>query len=282
MHYLYALQPALQYFSCCGACGKTVSSRTRNNPWAIGKDTYLFDKSLKYSYIAQKRERHKFLKITFILLLMFLLYNTISAFVFSAWALDNESMQPGLHPGDRFIVFSSTLPVLFNKIFYNENTAPFSRGSIVLLDRRQNENSSWFLSVIDTFIRFFTAQNVSIFGRNEHISMKRLIAVPGDEISMVNFVLRVRPEDSSYPLTEFEFSERPYNLNIRQLPVLWDDTLPLSGNMDAMVLGPDECFVICDDRLNTSDSRTWGPVSVNEIIGRPVFRFWPPVRIGRP
>jgi signal peptidase I len=159
---------------------------------------------------------------------------------------------------------------------------PFKRGSIILINTRREENRNWLLLIADNFIRFFTAQQISIFGTGEYLYIKRLIALPGDEISMTNFVLRVRPADSFYALTEFELSDLPYYPNIPQVPAMWDSTLPFSGNMDRTALGPGEYFVVSDDRANTGDSRTWGPVSAKDIIGRPIFRFWPPSRIGRP
>jgi signal peptidase I len=159
---------------------------------------------------------------------------------------------------------------------------PFKRGNIVLIDTRRSEGRNWFLVSADNLVRFFTVQRVGILKSEEHLYIKRLIALPGDEISMVSFVLRVRPSDSSYSLTEFELSDRPYYPNIPQVPALWDETLPFSGNMENTVLGPGEYFVVSDDRGNSGDSRTWGPISAQEIIGRPVFRFWPPARIGRP
>jgi signal peptidase I len=109
-----------------------------------------------------------------------------------------------------------------------------------------------------------------------------VVGLPGDEITMINFVLRVKPEDSSYSLTEFELSEKPYDITIPHVPALWDDSIPFSGNMDRIVLGENECFVIADDRSNTNDSRTWGPIPVDLVTGRAVFRYWPFSRIGRP
>jgi signal peptidase I len=241
----------------------------------------MFDKALKYSYAAQKRERHKLLRIILALLAMYLAYNVISAFLITVWVMRNDTMQPGLQSGDRFIAVSSALPSLFVEIKQSEVTAPFSRGNIVLLDTMRGESRNRFLNVADGFVRFFTAQQISIFGTQEHIFVKRLIGLPGDEISMVNFVLRVRPEGSLYTLTEFELSDRPYYPNIPQVPALWDESLPFSGNMDKITLGPGEYFIVSDDRSSTGDSRTWGPVSAREITGRPVFRFWPLSRIGR-
>ena len=236
----------------------------------------LFDKALKYSYVAQKRERYKILKVFLIFLILFIIFNIISAFVMSAWVLDNETMQPGLHPGDHFFVLSSALQGIFGK-----NLA-YKRGHIVLLDRGRYENQSWFLKALDSIIRFFTAQKINILGKNDNIFIKRLIALPGDELSMTNYVLKIRPFEGQYALTEYEFADHAYELNIPQIPALWDDSLPISGNMDTITLGPDEYFVVSDNRLNSGDSRTWGPVSAGEIIGRPIFRFWPFGRIGQP
>jgi signal peptidase I len=242
----------------------------------------MFDKALKYSYAAQKHERHKLLRVILIVLALYLLYNAINAFFLSVWVLHNDTMQPELRNGDHFLVASTTLPSLLAKIQQTEEIIPAKRGNVVLIDTRRGEDKNWFLIISDNVVRFFSAQQFALLKTEEHLYIKRLIALPGDEISMANFVLRVRPSDSSYTLTEFELSERPYYPNIPQVPALWDAMLPFSGNMDTRVLGPGEYFVVSDDRGNTGDSRTWGPVSAREIIGRPVFRFWPPARIGRP
>jgi signal peptidase I len=234
------------------------------------------------SYAEQKRERHKLLRAVLVLIALFLLYNTAAAFLVSVWVLHNDTMQPGLSAGDRFIVVSSTLPRLFSELKQADSSVPFKRGSIVLIDTRQVQDRHWFLVGVDSVIRFFTAQQLSLFAADEHLFIKRLIALPGDEIHMNSFVVRVKPAGGLFTLTEFELSDRPYYPAIPQIPALWDDSLPFSGNMEHMVLGPGECFVISDDRGNTGDSRTWGPISTREIIGRPVFRFWPPARIGRP
>jgi len=241
----------------------------------------MFDKALKYSYAAQKQERHKLLRTVLILLFLYLLYNIISTFFCSVWVLQNNTMQPGLRAGDRFLVASSALPSLLAELKQTERT-PFKRGNIVLIDTRREVKHNWFLIIVDNLVRFFTAQRYSMIKTDEYLYIKRLIALPGDEISMTNFVLRVRPADSSYSLTEFELSDRPYHPNIPQVPALWDDSIPFSGNMDKIVLNSGEYFVVSDDRGNSGDSRSWGPVSAQEIIGRPVFRFWPPARIGRP
>jgi signal peptidase I len=40
-------------------------------------------------------------------------------------------------------------------------------------------------------------------------------------------------------------------------------------------LGPDEYFMLGDNRPNSRDSRSFGPVHLDQIIGRVVLRYWP-------
>ena len=241
----------------------------------------MFDKWMQYSYKAQKHQRHRLLKLLFVFLILYVLYNCLTAFFFSIWALDNDTMQPGLGPGDRLIFASTALPARFT-IIKPKDPLPFKRGSIVLVDMGLKRNRNLPLRILDGAVRFFTVQRVSIFSKDEQFYIKRVIGLPGDEISMTNFVFRVKPQDSSYSLTEFELADKPYYPVIPQVPALWDETLPFSGNMDRIILGPDECFTASDDRGNTNDSRTWGPVSSGLITARAVFRFWPLTKIGRP
>ena len=242
----------------------------------------IFNKSLQYSYAAQKHERHRLLRIVFWLLGFFVLYNLVTSFLFSIWVLENGTMQPGLVPGDRLVFVSSAIPSLLADINLMDKALPFNRGNIVLVDTGRKEQRKWPRRILDGIVRFCTANRVSLYGAEEHLYLKRVIGLPGDEITMTNFVLRVKSAGSSYSLTEFELSEKPYYPAIPHVPALWDESIPFSGNMDRIILGEDECFVISDDRSNTNDSRTWGPVNTDLIVGRAVFRFWPLKRIGRP
>jgi signal peptidase I len=39
-------------------------------------------------------------------------------------------------------------------------------------------------------------------------------------------------------------------------------------------------FVLGDNRNNSSDSHSWGPVPMNEVIGKAIFVYWPPQKWG--
>jgi signal peptidase I len=236
-------------------------------------------KWLKYSYAAQKDKRHRIRWWVVLFAVFFLLYIALSTFFFSTGVLENDTMQSGLHKGDRFIFFSRYI----YRILPDEAAAlSLHPGDIVLVDTSRGETKQLLSILLDSVVRFFTAQRISFSSQEEHLFIKRVIALPGDEVSMTNFVIRVKPAGSSYNFTEFELTGRPYDVTIPQVPALWDESLPFSGNMERIVLGDDECFVLSDDRSNTNDSRTWGPIPMDFIAGEALFRYWPLTRLGRP
>jgi signal peptidase I len=240
----------------------------------------LFDKSLKYSYAEQKNKRHRLRGILFWFLGLFILYNSFTSFFFSMRVLENDSMRPGLRKGDRFICLSFAVHGILSNL--SLPVQPVKRGNIVLIDTSLREEQGFPKLALDWVIRFFSAQRFSLSDRGYRTYIKRIVGLPGDEISMTNFVLRVRERGSSYTFTEFELSDRDYVPDIPHVPAVWDESLPFSGNMDRLVLGENECFVLSDDRANTNDSRTWGPVPIKQVGGIVLFRYWPLNRLGLP
>lgn len=87
--------------------------------------------------------------------------------------------------------------------------------------------------------------------------IKRIIAVPGDIISVVNQKVTV----NGVTLSEtYVNKDDPYN--------------PFPA-FTSRVVGPDEYFVMGDNRGDSSDSREWGYVPRQNIIGRVAFVYWP-------
>lgn len=88
--------------------------------------------------------------------------------------------------------------------------------------------------------------------------IKRVIGLPGDEILIMNGEVFV----NNIKLDEPYISAPPIN-NMRST------TVP-EGNV----------FVMGDNRNVSSDSRSWGPLPIDDIIGKAVFVYWPLEKIG--
>jgi signal peptidase I len=51
---------------------------------------------------------------------------------------------------------------------------------------------------------------------------------------------------------------------------------PGSYNAAPLTVGPDEVYVMGDNRNNSSDSHLWGPLKLENIIGKALVSYWPP------
>lgn len=91
--------------------------------------------------------------------------------------------------------------------------------------------------------------------------VKRLIGVPGDRIHLESGAV-VR---NGVKLTE------PYVQHLNVPPDDWRDNFPVNGE----ILVPEgQYFVMGDNRDNSGDSRYWGYVPRENIIGKPVLVYW--------
>lgn len=93
--------------------------------------------------------------------------------------------------------------------------------------------------------------------------IKRVIALPGERIRIVNSVVYINGKV----------------LNEPYLPEKWTYNNTLNGGSE-MQLGPGQYFVMGDNRNHSSDSRVFGAISIDSILGKAEFRIWPLDEIG--
>lgn len=95
--------------------------------------------------------------------------------------------------------------------------------------------------------------------------IKRIIGLPGDTISLNNGYVYLNNQ---------KLAEGKYlNSSVKT----YGEGFLKDGQ--TITVPQDEYFVLGDNRSYSSDSRDWGFVQKNELIGESFFVYWPPSRI---
>ncbi len=184
----------------------------------------------------------------------------IRQFVVEAFKIPSGSMIPTLTIGDHLLV---------NKFIYGPripftNTRIFSwkepkRGEIIVFKYPENEDKNF---------------------------IKRVVGVPGDKIQIINGKLTINdqavslfpsgpPEDKSvedgHSFGKPSFYEEQLGSVRHAIQYLAEQ----SGKNEGPWLVPkDSVFVMGDNRDNSQDSRVWGFVHYNKILGRALIIYW--------
>jgi signal peptidase I len=127
--------------------------------------------------------------------------------------------------------------VLVNKVSYD--IGDVDRGHIVVFERPDD----WSTGDIEDLI-------------------KRVVALPGDTVSAREGRLYVNGEPADEPWLADE------NVGVTRFDAS-------SGCVPECTLGPDEIFVLGDNRDNSSASNVYGPIDFEHVIGRAFIRVWP-------
>jgi signal peptidase I len=166
----------------------------------------------------------------------------LQAFVVKPYRIPSPSMVPTLDPGDRVLVAR----------FLYHFTSP-AHGDIAV-----------FRYPRDTHVVF----------------IKRVIGLPGDTLSL---------RDGNVYVNGVRLNE-PYVAKVNGRPSPTDPAPPIAGSTitepwslnQPYKVPPGTYFMMGDNRLDSDDSRVWGPVPARDLIGKAFFIYWPLRRIGLP
>jgi signal peptidase I len=122
--------------------------------------------------------------------------------------------------------------------------ATFSRGDIVVFDPPED----WLAGAGVPFI-------------------KRVIGLPGDDVQL---------RDGDVYVNGTKLDE-PYIFEQEGVP---QTTEPSIGGLTSWHVPTGDLLVMGDHRQDSADSRTFGPIEIDHVIGRAWLRYWPVDRFG--
>lgn len=172
-------------------------------------------------------------------ILIIVLTLVISVFFFQTYDINDVSMEPTFDcQGNRVIIFLT--PYIFRAV-------P-ERGDIVIIDSRVDRKRSLLDRLIESPLPALLAGP-----DRKHLWIKRVVGLPGDHLEFIMGRVYVNGE----LLAESYVKEK---MALEYEPLVVPD-----GNI----------FVLGDNRNHSSDSRQIGPVPLENIQGRVIFRFLP-------
>lgn len=212
-----------------------------------------------------KKELHRRIFVAIInFILVFISLNLILSFIIYPVQEQSNSMGPDIPKN--------------SLVFVTPINANVERGDVYLVDKNSPIDGLYH-RFISSLISFFTFQKKSYKSETEQLSsrmvFRRVIGIPGDIVYMKDFMIYIRPENEKHFLTEFELSNKQYNIEIKKLPKDWDDSIGLKEGFTPVILGPNQYFVMADNRYSSLDSRMWGIVEKSELAAKALVLYFP-------
>jgi signal peptidase I len=190
-------------------------------------------------------ERSFWRELPLLLLVALVAAVLLKTFVLQSFFIPSASMVETLQVNDRIMV---------NKLSYRFGDV--KRGHVIVFDD-PNEDKTDGESVVGSALRNL-AESVGLSApRSEFI--KRVVALPGETIEISDGVVTI----NNAPMEE---------------PYLAPDVVMVDFGPELVPAG--HVFVMGDNRGQSSDSRVFGPVPVEDVVGRAFVIIWPPSRWG--
>ncbi|HEX7100607.1 MAG TPA: signal peptidase I [Acidimicrobiia bacterium] len=171
----------------------------------------------------------------------------VKTFLIQPFYIPSESMLPTIEINDRVIV---------NKLAYRFGDP--EPGDVVVVLNPALTDEQLQESFPEAVIRS-VLEAVGVRSRPEVDLIKRVVAVGGQTVEVTNGQLYV----DGVPQVE------PYLLEQE-----------IRGSFGPEIVPEGHVFLMGDNRNSSLDSRSFGPVPVDEIIGQAILRIWPLDRFG--
>ena len=171
----------------------------------------------------------------------------IQAFLVKPFRIPSESMVPTLQIGQR---------VLVNRL--SKNFTDYSRGDILVFKPPEGaESNACGVQHAET-----SSCPTPTKQRSDTNFIKRVVAVGGDRIKVLGGAVYLNGKRQKEPFARLDSS-----CGICNLP-------------DEIRIPKGYYFMMGDNRGASADSRVWGPIPKDWVIGQAFATYWPPKKIG--
>jgi len=187
-----------------------------------------------------------------------------------AFDIHSNSMEPQIKNNTLIIVnkyiYGPKFPFTEKRIF--DATRSIKRGDVVLVMSQEYYKTNVLYRALSKLINTLTFTLIDIpsmmENKEESIYIKRVIGIPGDKI-------RFKYINGKVEVFINDILEK-YAIDKKYITIDDDDRYPLISEIK---MNKDEYFIMGDNRKESSDSRIWGAVKSNQIIGKAILIYHP-------
>jgi signal peptidase I len=163
-------------------------------------------------------------------------------------------------------IYGPKFPFTEKRIF--DATRSIKRGDVVLVMSQEYYKTNVLYRALSKLINTLTFTLIDIpsmmENKEESIYIKRVIGIPGDKI-------RFKYINGKVEVFINDILEK-YAIDKKYITIDDDDRYPLISEIK---MNKDEYFIMGDNRKESSDSRIWGAVKSNQIIGKAILIYHP-------